>query len=248
MEQTKALNALEVTPFHTPTSSRHLANLLCIAFPGPQQVSELPSCCSRSCHPRDLQSEYISLHRAASDATDPESRPICRTRRIPHLSLLTLARDRTNLAYPRLQTALSLPDTRALEALVTSAIYAGLIQATLDPARQHVHVTALAPLRDLAPDSIPALSDNQRSWSDRCTATLRDIDAQTAALRAEAARRQRHAGVREEQLAELVAETKHSGGGAGWRPPSAAVTDAAPPRGKQHAEGRKGAQPSVGAT
>lgn len=109
---------------------------------------------------------------------------------------------------------MSLPDTRALEALVTSAIYAGLIQATLDPARQHVHVTALAPLRDLAPDSIPALSDALRAWSDRCAATLHDIDAETAAIRAEAARRQRHASAREERLAELVAETKHSAGGA----------------------------------
>ncbi|KAL9947385.1 hypothetical protein D7B24_009047 [Verticillium nonalfalfae] len=244
MEQTKALNALE--PFlalsKSASSPRAAADLVTRATSNPNtflftellQTPQIQSLAQSAEH-----AAYLTLLRIFSYGTyaDYQRQQQQSSQSLPdlsesqalklrQLSLLTLARDRTNLAYPRLQTALSLPDTRALEALVTSAIYAGLIQATLDPARQHVHVTALATLRDLAPDSIPALSDALRSWSDRCAATLRDIDAQTAAIRAEAARRQRHAGVREEQLAELVAETKHSGGGAGGGILSG-VTDAA---------------------
>ncbi|KAG7138378.1 COP9 signalosome complex subunit 7a like protein [Verticillium longisporum] len=244
MEQTKALNALE--PFlalsKSASSPRAAADLVTRATSNPNtflfaellQTPQIQSLAQSAEH-----AAYLTLLRIFSYGTyadyqrqqqqSPQSLPDLsegQALKLRQLSLLTLARDRTNLAYPRLQTALSLPDTRALEALVTSAIYAGLIQATLDPARQHVHVTALAPLRDLAPDSIPALSDALRTWSDRCAATLHDIDAQTAAIRAEAARRQRHAGAREERLAELVAETKHSGGGAGGGLLSG-VTDAA---------------------
>ncbi|RXG50124.1 hypothetical protein VDGE_00980 [Verticillium dahliae] len=232
MEQTKALNALE--PFlalsKSASSPRAAADLVTRATSNPNtflftellQTPQIQSLAQSAEH-----AAYLTLLRIFSYGTyaDYQRQQQQSSQSLPdlsesqalklrQLSLLTLARDRTNLAYPRLQSALSLPDTRALEALVTSAIYAGLIQATLDPARQHVHVTALAPLRDLAPDSIPALSDALRAWSDRCAATLHDIDAETAAIRAEAARRQRHASAREERLAELVAETKHSAGGA----------------------------------
>ncbi|KAM0335326.1 hypothetical protein ACHAQA_000371 [Verticillium albo-atrum] len=234
MEQTKALNALE--PFLALTKSasspRAAADLVTRATSNPNtflftellqtpQIQSLAQSPEHAAHLTLLRifsygtyADYQTQQQQQSSPSLPDLND-AQTLKLRQLSLLTLARDRSNLAYPRLQTALSLPDPRALEALVTSAIYAGLIQATLDPARQHVHVTALAPLRDLAPASIPALSDALRAWSDRCATTLHDIDAQTAAIRAAASRRNRQAAARDDKLADLVAETKHSGAGAG---------------------------------
>ncbi|CRK39497.1 hypothetical protein BN1723_015496 [Verticillium longisporum] len=159
MEQTKALNALE--PFlalsKSASSPRAAADLVTRATSNPNtflfaellQTPQIQSLAQSAEH-----AAYLTLLRIFSYGTyadyqrqqqqSPQSLPDLsegQALKLRQLSLLTLARDRTNLAYPRLQTALSLPDTRALEALVTSAIYAGLIQATLDPARQHVHMS-----------------------------------------------------------------------------------------------------------
>lgn len=113
------------------------------------------------------------------------------TLKLRQLSLLTLARDPHNLSYAALQHALGLPDARAVEDLVISAIYADLLAAQLDPRHQTVHVSRVSPLRDLAPNSIPAALAALQSWSGRCTSTLADLSAQIAAIRHAAA--QRHA-------------------------------------------------------
>ena len=73
------------------------------------------------------------------------------------LSLLPLSRSHATLTYKHLLSALDLPTTRALEELITTAIYSGLITATLGPANSLVSVTSISPLRDLAPGSLPAL-------------------------------------------------------------------------------------------
>lgn len=91
---------------------------------------------------------------------------------------------------------------------MTSAIYAGLLTATLDPARQCVQVNALAPLRDLRPGAVPDLIAPLRAWSDRCTTTLRDIEARAAEIRANAARRHNESAARDAMLAGLVQKVK----------------------------------------
>ncbi|EGY17298.1 ACOB protein [Verticillium dahliae VdLs.17] len=214
MEQTKALNALE--PFlalsKSASSPRAAADLVTRATSNPNtflftellQTPQIQSLAQSAEH-----AAYLTLLRIFSYGTYADYQ-----RQQQHSPSSPWPATAPISPTPVSNPLCLCPDTRALEALVTSAIYAGLIQATLDPARQHAHVTALDPLRDLAPDSIPALSDALLPWSDRCAATLHDIDAETAAIRAEAARRQRHASAREERLAELVAETKHSAGGA----------------------------------
>jgi COP9 signalosome complex subunit 7 len=88
-------------------------------------------------------------------------------------------------------TALELPTTRALEELITTAIYSGLMTATLDPAHSRVSVTSISPLRDLAPGSLPALKNTLESWSQRCDSALTDLEAQVAKVKKEALDREK---------------------------------------------------------
>lgn len=103
---------------------------------------------------------------------------------------MSLARDRSNLSYDALQKALGLGSARELEELVITAIYAGLLHATLDPARQAVQVTSIAPLRDLAPGTIPYMISDLQCWADRCQSTLMDLEEQMNGIRAAAIARE----------------------------------------------------------
>jgi COP9 signalosome complex subunit 7 len=106
------------------------------------------------------------------------------------LSLLPLARSHATLTYPALMSALDLAAPRALEQLLTTAIYAGLLTATLDPARSVVSVTSVAPLRDLAPGSLPALQATLANWSTRCDSALQDLELRVVELRKAAVERE----------------------------------------------------------
>lgn len=86
---------------------------------------------------------------------------------------------------------LGLSSSRELENLVISAIYAGLLQATLDPSHQLVCISSVAPLRDVAPSSVPSMISTLREWSDRCTSTLSTLEKQIASIKSEATRRQK---------------------------------------------------------
>lgn len=107
------------------------------------------------------------------------------------LSLLPLASSHSTLTYQHLLSALDLPTTRALEELITTAIYSGLITATLDPAHSLVAVKSVAPLRDLAPGSLPALQNTLQAWSQRCGTALADLEAQAEKVRKEAVDREK---------------------------------------------------------
>lgn len=99
-----------------------------------------------------------------------------------------------------------------MEALVISAVYAGLLHATLDPARAVVQVTSVAPLRDLAPGAIPDLAAALKKWSDRCTTTLDDLDLQIKEIRTTAAARQREQRLADEKLQQLINEQQEGMG------------------------------------
>lgn len=102
------------------------------------------------------------------------------------LSLLPLCKSPDTLSYATLQTALSLSTARDLEDLVTAAVYAGLLQARLDPLNQTVRVTSIAPLRDLAPGSVPAIIETLEEWESRCVQTLAEIEGEIRQIRAQA--------------------------------------------------------------
>ena len=128
------------------------------------------------------------------------------------LSLLPLAHSHSTLTYSHLMTALSLPSSRALEDLLTTAIYSSLLTATLDPAHSIVNVTSIAPLRDLAPGSLPAMQATLFAWSQRCEGALADLDAQMAAVRAAAVRRERERRRRDRGLEAAMAALEDKGG------------------------------------
>ncbi|GKT41717.1 COP9 signalosome complex subunit 7a [Colletotrichum spaethianum] len=222
MEQTKALNALE--PFlalsKSATSPRAAADLITRATSNPNtflftelletpQIQALAQSPDFLPHLRLLEifshgtyAVYLSSGQQLPQLNDAQ------TLKLRQLSLLTLARDRSNLSYAALQSALGLPSARALEDLVISAIYAGLLDATLDPHRQVVQVNSLAALRDLAPGAVPSMIRALHAWSSRCESTLEGLESQIAGIREAAARRQRDKAEQEARLAKLVDEVR----------------------------------------
>ena len=131
--------------------------------------------------------------------------------KLRQLSLLTIAREPAHLSYATLQAQLGLSDARTLEDLVISAIYAGLLDAQLDPHNQVVRVSSVSPLRDLAPGSVPGLLSNLEAWSSRCTSTLEDLEAQIAAIKAEAAQRHAEKKAWDATTERLLEEEKNAG-------------------------------------
>lgn len=109
--------------------------------------------------------------------------------KLRQLSLLTLSRDRENLTYPALQQHLGLASPREVEDLVISAVYAGLLDAKLNPLRSVVQVSSVAPLRDVQPATVPSIVATLQNWSQRCDATLAEIEANIANIKREAARK-----------------------------------------------------------
>ncbi|GJD02690.1 PCI domain-containing protein [Colletotrichum higginsianum] len=206
MEQTKSLNALE--PFlalsKSATSSRAAADLVTRATSNPNtflftELLETPQIQALSQSPDFLPhlrlleifshgtyTAYLASGQQLPQLNDAQ------TLKLRQLSLLTLARDRSNLTYAALQSALDLPSARALEDLVISAIYAGLLDATLDPHRQAVQVNSLAALRDLAPGA----------------STLEDLESQIAGIREAAVRRQDDKAEQDARLAKMVDEVR----------------------------------------
>lgn len=140
--------------------------------------------------------------------------------KLRQLSLLSLARERENLSYAALRQRLGLESERAVEDLVITAIYAGLINATLDPARQAVQVTSIAPLRDLSPGTVPDMARILKTWSGRCSTTLNDLETQILNIRANAAAREKEKRAAEDKFNQakadvMEAEEKAAGFGKG---------------------------------
>lgn len=106
--------------------------------------------------------------------------------KLRQLSLLTLSTSPYNLTYENLLSELSLPDIRALEDLVISNIYAGLLSAKLDTLAKRVDVSSVAPLRDLRPESVPEMVAVLDDWDKRCIGVLREIEKQVREVRRKA--------------------------------------------------------------
>lgn len=147
--------------------------------------------------------------------------------KLRQLSLLTIAQDPADLTYDNLMGKLGLgSNVRELEDLVISAIYADLIEATLDSYNKRVLISSISPLRDLPPDSIPVMLSTLQQWSERCTTTLSELEAQIAEIKTQAARRAKEdrewsahveklMEVKEESSKESNAKTSGGGGGVG---------------------------------
>ncbi|KAF7510090.1 hypothetical protein GJ744_007194 [Endocarpon pusillum] len=140
------------------------------------------------------------------------------------LTLLSLASEPHPLTYDYLTTALLLDSAAALEALITEAIYSGLITARLSPTSSPptVHITSVAPLRDLRPNSLPEILKVLQVWESRCSSVVGDIEAQIAGIRNNAAKRKAREMKRQEVVDTAVLSNdgtgdvgNAAGGGAG---------------------------------
>ena len=95
------------------------------------------------------------------------------------------------MTYEYLLSALSLPTIRALEDLVISSIYTGLLAAKLDTLSKRVDVSSISPLRDLKPNSVPQMVAVLDDWDERCVSVLAEIEGQVGDVRKKAAEKRR---------------------------------------------------------
>lgn len=111
--------------------------------------------------------------------------------------------------------ALSFPSTADLESLVTTAIYASLISARLSPATAPptVNVTAVAPLRDVQPQSLPRMVSLLTDWEARCGEVVSDLEKEIVQIKENAKRR--HAKELAYQRLQDEAKKKWSEAGSG---------------------------------
>lgn len=179
------------------SSSRMIADLIlqatatpgCYVFsellyhPNVQPLKSQPEFCP---HFKHLQ---IFAHGKYQDYISDSTLPplnAAQTLKLRQLTLLSLASQRSASSYTALMTAVGLDTLQELEKLVVGAIYTGLLVATLDPERQFVNITSVAPLRDVSPKSIPALQTTLKELSARCGAAMQQINENINNIRAEA--------------------------------------------------------------
>ncbi|PYH84488.1 hypothetical protein BO82DRAFT_18739 [Aspergillus uvarum CBS 121591] len=135
------------------------------------------------------------------------------------LTLLTLSSTIQPLTYTALMGALSITAPADLESLVTTAIYSSLITARLSPASipPTVNVTAIAPLRDVKPQSLANMITILTQWETRCGDVISDIEAEIAKIKSESAKRRAKEHERnvifEQTLAAYRAEAASAAGG-----------------------------------
>lgn len=121
------------------------------------------------------------------------------TQKLRLLSLLTLASpflplqssSQDPLTYSALLGSLQLSSNHELESLITTAIYSGLLTARLSPTSTppRVHITSVAPLRDLRPESLSAILRILKTWEGRCVSTITELESQINIISTSAAER-----------------------------------------------------------
>lgn len=133
------------------------------------------------------------------------------SQKLRQLTLLTLATSPSTLSYTYLLAALSLPSIRALEDLIISNIYAGLLSAKLDTLAKRMDVSSVAPLRDLRPDSVPQMVAVLEDWDSRCVSVLAEIEEQVIEVRRKA-QEVRRRELENEKAVEKAMETESEKG------------------------------------
>ena len=137
------------------------------------------------------------------------------SQKLRQLSLVTLSATPHLLTYKHLQDALSIPSARALEDLVISAIYAGLITAKLDTLAQRVDVSSVAPLRDPEPGSVPHMITVLADWDKRCVGVLEELEGQVRDVRRKALKDRRREEANERATAKLLEDKENARGKGG---------------------------------
>ncbi|KAI4137432.1 MAG: hypothetical protein L6R39_007295, partial [Caloplaca ligustica] len=225
--QQKALNALEsfILLSKSATSPRSAADLVTQATSAPNtyvfaELLQTPNISALKTAPAEHSAFYTLLEIFAwgtwADYTSTPNLPQlsdAQAHKLRQLTLLSLSTLPTSLTYSHLITALSLSTTRALEDLVISTIYAGLITAKLSPQSQRLDVSSVSPLRDLRPGSIPRLTSTLRAWEARCVSVLGELEAQVREVKQKALERRKREARDEGAVARLVEEARKGSGG-----------------------------------
>ncbi|KAF1988515.1 hypothetical protein K402DRAFT_411465 [Aulographum hederae CBS 113979] len=198
MEQVRALNALEpfVALSKSANSPRAAADLITQATSAPNtyifaellQTPNIQALRDSPDHKQYLRLLEIFAWGTWADYTGSQGLPPLtdpQASKLRHLSLLPLS-TASDHKYTTLQNSLALPTPRALENLIISAIYAGLITAHLDPAHQTVYISSVAPLRDLAPGSLPDMTAALEAWAARCETAVKEVEKQMESIRSKA--------------------------------------------------------------
>ncbi|KAI4193370.1 MAG: hypothetical protein LQ350_008351 [Teloschistes chrysophthalmus] len=217
--QQKALNALEsfIILSKSATSPRSAADLVNQATSAPNtyvfaELLQTPNIAAL----KTVSAEYASYYTLlqifswgtwADYSSTPKLPQLSdpQAHKLRQLSLLSLSTSPSTLTYSHLQSALSLPSVRALEDLVISAVYAGLLTAKLDPKSQRVDVSSVSPLRDLCPGRVPQLVQTLNTWDARCVTVLGELEAQVAEVKAKALERRKRERRDEVAVEKLVA-------------------------------------------
>lgn len=102
---------------------------------------------------------------------------------------------------------LSIPNASELESLVTKAIYSSLIKARLSPASNPptVNVTAVAPLRDVQPQTVSSMISVLTEWEDRCGDVISGIEAEIAKIKDQAVKNRKRERERTQMLEKAIA-------------------------------------------
>ncbi|KAL8968120.1 MAG: hypothetical protein Q9197_005051, partial [Variospora fuerteventurae] len=220
--QQKALNALEsfILLSKSATSPRSAADLVNQATSAPNtyvfaELLRTPNISAL----KTASPEYTQFHTLleifawgtwADYSAHPNLPPLSdvQSHKLRQLTLLSLSASPSNLTYPHLLTTLSLPTVRALEDLVISTIYSGLLTAKLNTQTQRVDVSSVSPLRDLRPGSIPALNSALGAWEVRCIAVLDDLENQIKEIKQKALERRKRELRDDGAVEKLVQEAK----------------------------------------
>ena len=135
----------------------------------------------------------------------PTLTPVQETK-LRQLTILSLASSSTPLTYSNLLTSLSLPSAAALEALITQSIYASLLTARLSPASNPplIHITSVAPLRDLRPLSLPEYANVLAVWQSRCDSVINNLEENIKSIRNQAAARKQLSRKRQDVVDQAV--------------------------------------------
>jgi COP9 signalosome complex subunit 7 len=107
--------------------------------------------------------------------------------------------------------SLDLQTPADLESLVRSCTYAGLLSARLSPTSDPpvVHIHTVAPIRDLRPQSLPAILQILSTWSERCDSVVSDLDGAITSLKSNAQSRNALTQKRQKAVDQSVLHTGH---------------------------------------
>ncbi|KAL8786340.1 MAG: hypothetical protein Q9213_002837 [Squamulea squamosa] len=227
--QQKALNALEsfILLSASASSSRAAADLVKQATSAPNtyvfaELLQTKNVAALRTASPEHSSYYTLLEIFAwgtwadySSTPNLPSLTDAQAQKLRQLSLLSLSASPSTLTYTHLLTALSLPSTRALEDLVISTIYAGLLVAKLDTQSQRIDVSSVSPLRDLHLGKVPHLISTLDTWNGRCVSVLDDLETQIKEVRQKASERRKREQRDEAAVEKLVGQALKEKGKAG---------------------------------